>query len=186
MKKTVSFLLALIMICCMAVPAFAAENETLVTLTIDESVESYEVTIPPTITLEAAAFATDGGGKTALNVTINKLSAVWSTEFRIYVTSQNGCYLVNAEDSSKMISYVLVMATGVQMSGSGNNTTSKRDSYFFGSISDITDQELPYNTTSSYPDGWLISGYLCRNGNDAYPGGGTYTDTLTFTFKFSK
>lgn len=75
------------MICCMAVPAFAAENETLVTLTIDESLESYEVTIPPTITLDAAAFATDGSGKTALNVTINKLSAVWSTKFYIYVTS---------------------------------------------------------------------------------------------------
>ncbi len=79
MKKTVSFLLALIMVCCMAVPAFAAENQTVVTLMVDESQESYEVTIPPTITLDAVKFATDGGGKTALNVTIEKLSAVWST-----------------------------------------------------------------------------------------------------------
>ena len=79
MKKTVSFLLTLILLCCMAVPAYAADTRnTEVSLTVDESLESYEVTIPPTITLDAAAFATNGGGKTALNVTINKLSAVWS------------------------------------------------------------------------------------------------------------
>ena len=104
MKKTASFLLALIMVCCMAVPAFAAENETLVTLTVDESQESYEVTIPPTITLDAVEFATNGGGKTALNVTIEKLSAVWSTRFYIYVASKNGFNLVNTEDPSNTIS----------------------------------------------------------------------------------
>ena len=45
MKKTVSFLLALILLCCIAVPAFAAENETLVTLTVDESLESYYMSL---------------------------------------------------------------------------------------------------------------------------------------------
>ena len=37
------------------------------------------------------------------------------------------------------------------------------------------DQGLPYNT----------NGYLYRVGSDAYPGSGTYTDTLTFTFAFA-
>ena len=46
MKKTVSFLLALIMVCCMAVPAYAADTRnTEVSLTVDESLESYYMSL---------------------------------------------------------------------------------------------------------------------------------------------
>lgn len=183
MKKTVSFLLALILLCCIAVPAFAAENETLVTLTVDESLESYEVTIPPTLTLDAAAFARHGEGKTALNVTINKLSAVWSTRFNIYVASKNGFNLVNTEDPSKVIPYVCCCANDVNIES--HDSAGKVYTYYNNdSISYILNQGLPYNTTRSYSDGTLIKGYLYRDGNDAYPGSGTYTDTLTFSFAF--
>jgi hypothetical protein len=181
MKKTVSFLLALIMVCCMAVPAFAAENQTLVTLTIDESMESYEVTIPPTITLDAVAFATDGGGKTALNVTINNLSAVWSTKFYIYVTSKNGFNLVNTEDPSKVIPYGCYCPSCKIITKATAGEAYQFNWYY---ISDILDKGLPLNTTSSSGDE-LLGGYLYRDGSDTYPGGGTYTDTLTFTFEFS-
>lgn len=182
MKKTVLFLLALIMVCCMAVPAFAAENETLVTLTVDESLESYEVTIPPTITLDAATFAQQGGGKTALNVTINKLSAVWSTKFYIYVASKNGFNLVNTEDSSKVIPYGCFCANNITITSNNNagKTYPYLDCY---DISYILNQGLPYNTSG--PDNDRLNyGYLYRDGSDAYPGSGTYTDTLTFTFAF--
>lgn len=184
MKKTVSFLLALIMVCCMAMPAFAAENETLVTLTVDESLESYEVTIPPTITLDAAAFATDGGGKTALNVTIKKLSAVWSTRFNIYVASKNGFNLVNTEDPSKVIPYVCCCANDMNIVSNADAVGKVYTYYNNDSISYILNQGLPYNTTRSYSGGGLMHGYLYRYGSDAYPGSGTYTDTLTFTFAF--
>ena len=185
MKKALSFLLALVLICCAAVPAFAADNKTLVTLTIDEALESYEVTIPPTITLDAAAFATNGGGKTALNVTINKLSAVWSTNFRIYVASKNGFKLVNTEDPSKVIPYGCHCPNNISLTSNDNagkvySYTSTSDS----DISDILNQGLPYNTTHSSGSN-LYSGYLYRDGSDAYPGSGTYTDTLTFTFAFA-
>lgn len=184
MKKTVSFLLALIMICCMAVPAFAAENETLVTLTVDESLESYEVTIPPTITLDAAAFATNGGGKTALNVTINKLSAVWSTRFNIYVASKNGFNLVNTEDPSKVIPYGCFCANSMTITSNADAVGKVYTYYDNDSISYILNQGLPYNTSG--PDNDRLNyGYLYRYGSDAYPGSGTYTDTLTFTFAFS-
>lgn len=184
MKKTVSFLLALIMVCCMAVPAFAEENQTLVTLTVDESRESYEVTIPPTITLDAVAFATDGGGKTALNVTIEKLSAVWSTRFYIYVASKNGFNLVNTEDSSKVIPYACCCPTNFNIVSNADEV-GKVYTYFDNyDISYILNEGLPYNTTRSFSGG-LNSGYLYRYGSDAYPGSGTYTDTLTFTFAFA-
>ena len=188
MKKTLSLLLALILVCCMAVPAFASDNKTLVTLTIDEALESYEVTIPPTITLDAAAFATDGGGKTALNVTINKLSAVWSTKFYIYVASKNGFNLVNTEDPSKVIPYGCRCPNNISLTS--NDTAGKVYSYTSSSgsnsdISYILNQGLPYNTTHSYSDGTPSNGYLYRYGSDAYPGSGTYTDTLTFTFAFA-
>ena len=183
MKKTVSFLLALIMVCCMAVPAVAAENETLVTLTVDESLESYEVTIPPTITLDAAAFATNGGGKTALNVTINKLSAVWSTRFNIYVASKNGFNLVNTEDPSKVIPYGCFCANSMTITSNADAVGKVYTYYDNDSISYILKQGLPYNTSG--PDNDRLSyGYLYRDGSDAYPGSGTYTDTLTFTFAF--
>ena len=185
MKKTVSFLLALIMVCCMAVPAYAADNEMLVTLTVDESLESYEVTIPPTITLDAAAFATDGGGKTALNVTINKLSAIWSTRFNIYVASKNGFNLVNTEDPSKVIPYGCFCANSMTITSNADAVGKVYTYYDNDSISYILNQGLPYNTTHSYSNGGPMYGYLYRDGSDAYPGSGTYTDTLTFTFAFS-
>lgn len=177
MKKTLSFLLALIMICCMAVSAYADGNEMLVSLTVDETLESYEVVIPPIITLDAATFATNGGGKTPLNVTISKLTAIWSTDFSIFVTSKNGCYLVNTEDSSKMIPYLLTTPVGNKRNGFDNKTIPTEDSYFSESIA-ILQERLPYNTTDT------SGGYIERYGSDAYPGGGTYTDTLTFTFEF--
>ena len=183
MKKTVSFLLALIMICCMAVPAYAAENETLVTLTVDESLESYEVTIPPTLTLDPATFARHGEGETALNVTIDKLTTVWSTSFLISVKSKNKFCLVNTEDSSKMIEYSLRCNGNYYTSDNSSSTVP----YFSGKISDISavlEKGQSYNTTVTTSDG-LQSGYLARWGSDAYPGSGTYTDTLIFTFAFS-
>ena len=51
-------------------------------------------------------------------------------------------------------------------------------------ISYILNQGLPYNTSDPYSDGTARKGYLYRYGSDAYPGSGTYTDTLTFTFAF--
>ena len=52
------------------------------------------------------------------------------------------------------------------------------------SISYILNQGLPYNTSG--PDNDRLNyGYLYRDGSDAYPGSGTYTDTLTFTFAVS-
>ena len=184
MKKTVSFLLALILLCCIAVPAFAAENETLVTLTVDESLESYEVTIPPTLTLDAAAFARHGEGKTALNVTINKLSAVWSTRFNIYVASKNGFNLVNTEDPSKVIPYGCFCANSMTITSNADAVGKVYTYYDNDSISYILNQGLPYNTSG--PDNDRLNyGYLYRYGSDAYPGSGTYTDTLTFTFAFS-
>ena len=183
MKKTVSFLLALILLCCMAVPAFAAENETLVTLTVDESLESYEVTIPPTITLDAAAFAQQGGGKTALNVTINELTTVWSTKFYIYVASKNGFNLVNTEDPSKVIPYGCFCANSITVESNADAVGKVYPYLDCYDISYILNQGLPYNTSG--PDNDRLNyGYLYRDGSDAYPGSGTYTDTLTFTFEF--
>ena len=181
MKKTVSFLLALILLCCMAAPAYAADNEMLVTLTIDESLESYEVTIPPTITLDAAAFATDGGGKTNLNVTINKLSGASSKEFYVLFTSQNGFNLVNTEDSSKVIPYQCKAPNGASFNPD-DFTAGKEYYYYTTTVSAMLSNGMPYNTSERPTIRW---GYICRYGSDAYPGGGTYTDTWTFTFKFN-
>lgn len=67
-----------------------------------------------------------------------------------------------------------------------NHNAGKVYSYFgCFDISDILNEGLPYNTTRSYSGGGLMNGYLYRYGSDAYPGSGTYTDTLTFTFAFS-
>lgn len=167
MKKTLSLLLALILVCCAAAPAFAADNETLVTLTVDESLESYEVTIPPTITLDAKSFAK--GTKTPLNVTINKITAVWSKYITINCSSENGMKLVSTENSSNQIPYHLYCSSNF------DHGTETEAHYFNAEIESLT---LPYNTSSK--GGGCIFGYLDEN-----PEIGTYTDTLTFTIKFS-
>ena len=168
MKKALSFLSALVLICCMAVPAFAADNrETVVSLDVDEALESYEVTIPPTITLDAKSFAS--GTKTPLNVTINSITAVWSKYITINCSSKNGMELVSTKDSSNQISYHLYCSDNFDH---GSETAAH---YFNAEIESLT---LPYNTSSK--GGGCIFGYLDEN-----PEIGTYTDTLTFTIKFS-
>ena len=180
MKKTVSFLLALIMVCCMAVPAYAADNEMLVTLTVDESLESYEVTIPPTITLDAAKFA--NGEETVMKAELTSISAIWSKYIKIYFSSQNGFYLVNTEDNSKKIGYTFQTADLVSYSASD---TVKGGSYFSRSIEELEGKsDGDFSGTSHLP--YDISGKISTKYNDfAIPGSGTYSDTLTFTIELS-
>lgn len=186
MKKTVSFLLALIMICCMAVPAYAADTRnTEVSLTIDESLESYEVTIPATITLDAAKFA--NGKVTVMKAELTSISAIWSKYIKIYFSSQNGFYLVNTEDSSKKIGYTFQAADSMEY-----NPTDTKDyageklEYFSSSIESLDGTVTPGNPSGRTFLPYDISGEISTKGNDfAIPGSGTYSDTLTFTIELS-
>lgn len=181
MKKTVSFLLALILLCCMAVPAYAADTRnTEVSLTVDESLESYEVTIPATITLDAAKFA--NGEKTVMKAELTSISAIWSKYIHIDFSSQNGFYLVNTEDSSKKIGYTFQTADLVSYSASD---TVKGGSYFSRSIEYLEGKsDGDFSGTSHLP--YDISGEISTKGNNfAIPGSGTYSDTLTFTIELS-
>ena len=186
MKKALSFLLTLILICCMAVPAFAADNqETLVSLEIDGSLESYEITIPATITLDAAKFAS--GKETVIKAELTSISAIWSKYIKIYFSSQNGFYLVNTEDSSKKIGYTFDAAD--LLSYSPSDTTDyagKEFPYFSSSIASLDGTVTSGNPTGiSYLPYDISSKISTKYIDFVFPGSGTYTDTLTFTIELS-
>ena len=160
MKKIITFTLAFVLCLCMTMTAFASGNQTVVSLEVDENLESYELVIPATVSI-------DPGEKTgSVEVKLENVELIWTKTINVYVNSSNpdhesdlGAFLVNTADSEKKIHYKL---------------TSGMNQWYIG-------QEMV--TLSHY---WEDREYLTVGGaiqlevDGAYPGSGTYTDTLTF------
>lgn len=152
MKKIITVLLAFVLLLSMTMTAFAADNQTEISLTLDESMESYELVIPATISVDLSQ------AETQIPVKINNVSLVWSDYVYLYVSSANpdtesglGAFLVNTEDANKKIHYKMYCPADY----AGTETLVGKTSIAF-----ITNMAIEV-------DG-------------EFPGSGIYTDTLTF------
>ena len=168
MKKLMAIVLCVACFMSFAISAAAATadtKETVVSLELDPTMETYTLTIPATVSI-------DPSEKSAtLNVTLSDVNFIWSTDLGVRVTAknidvQNGCsYLVNTEDSSKKIRYT---------------ATNTED----GNVLFDQAEELVASVSRYEQGGEMVTNI--QNGkiefvvDGDYPGAGTYTDTLTF------
>ena len=171
MKKIISLLLATALFMSMTVTAFAADNQTVISMEIDESMESYELVIPATVSIDPAVKT----GK--VEVKIQDINLVWHESIGLYVKAQNtdetGSYLINTTDTSKKIAYNILLGTGVIYSAAESGANTPRGVW--------TNQYKYDEDTQSWIANYREEINLTVTGD--YPGSGTYTDTLTFTVK---
>lgn len=169
MKKLIAILLCMACVLSTAIPALAAENEdtrqTVVSLELDPSMESYTLTIPANITIDPAKKSA------TLNVTLEDVSLFWYDELYVYAAPANhdsvngGSYLVNTEDTTKKIHYTLTAYSGEELGSLEGKVCA---AYY--------EKNEPY----------LGSGDMTIVVDGEYPGAGTYTDTLTFSVVLSR
>lgn len=160
MKKIISLLVATVLFMSMTVTAFAANNQTVISMEIDESMESYELVIPATVSIDPAV-------KTgSVEVKFEDVELVWTTSLKVYVNSSNpdntsgkGAFLVNSLDGNKKIHYNIQSGMGEIYKGNEMLTLD----YFWAG----TEYIVQGNSIKLTVDG-------------TYPGSGIYTDTLTF------
>ena len=171
MKKLIAILLCMASVLSMTIPVFATEEEdirtTVVSMTLDPSMESYTLTIPPTITIDPAKKSA------TLNVTLEDVTLVWHDALYVYAAPANhdsvngGSYLVNTEDTTQKIHYTLEAYSGAELGSSEGKVCAASYEKNVGGE--------PY----------LDSGDMTIVVDGKYPGAGTYTDTLTFTVELS-
>lgn len=162
MKKFMTFLAATVLSLSMTATVFAGNNQTVVSMEIDESIENYELVIPPTLKLDPVE-------KTGtLKIELKNVNLVWSNGIHVYVNSANpdtesgkGAFLVNTQDSNKKIHYNFY--AGLNQLYKGEELMTLDYFYDQGSNSYLTQD----NGIRITVDG-------------QYPGGGTYADTFTF------
>ena len=154
MKKIISIILATVLLFGMTMTVFGADNQTEINLTLDESMESYELVIPASVPVDLSQ------DETRFNVRIQNISLVWNERVKIYVSSANpdlesgmGAFLVNTEDTSKKIHYNMYVG-GPEYQGKETFMGMATSTSYIGAVDIIVDGE--------------------------FPGSGTYTDTLTF------
>lgn len=160
MKKIISLLVATVLLMSMSVTAFAAENQTVISMEIDENMESYELVIPATVSIDPAV-------KTgSVEVKLENVELVWTTCLKVYVNSSNpdnesglGAFLVNTVDSGKKIHYKLTSGMNQWYRGNEMQTL---EYYFEGGQYISVGKPIQIEVDGTYP------------------GSGIYTDTLTF------
>lgn len=158
MKKLLSLMLCFALLLGLATTVYATGNTTTVSLEVPN--ESYTLKIPATVTIDATS-------KTgSVTVEVADVNLIWSTGLRVVMTAQNavagetGSYLVNAESDNKIHYNLKASFDG--------------DSYKAGESFDV----LRTDSRNSETITLTVDG--------AYPGAGTYTDTLTFTVETYK
>lgn len=168
MKKTLMLILCIILAINMAIPAFASES-TLVSLTLDETMEEYTLTIPDSIAIDLSEKSA------VIDVTLSDVTLIWSNHLSVKVTAENavdgtdGSHLVNSDNSDLKIHYTinnlinnqqnLDLSSGVRVASYTKGTAGMQDTSQNGKLKLLVDGK--------------------------YPGAGTYTDTLTFTVTLS-
>ena len=171
MKKVIFLLLTIIAVLSMSLTVFAADNQTEISLTLDENMESYELVIPATVSIDPAVKA----GK--VDVKIQDINLVWNKGINLYVKAKNtdvsgatSSYLINTEDVSKKIAYRIHL---------GNNIVYNATERAYDEEIGLLTNTYEYN---EYTSSWARHAEeinLVIEGD--YPGSGTYTDMLTFS-----
>ena len=164
-------MLVVVTVMSMTMTAFAANNQTEISLTLDESMESYELVIPATVTIDPAEKA----GK--VEVKIQDINLVWNKGINLYVKAKNtdesgatSSYLINTSDASKKIAYRIHL---------GNNIVYNATEPAYDEEVGLLTNTYEYNEYTSSWARYDEEINLVVEGD--YPGSGTYTDTLTFS-----
>ena len=171
MKRILTLTAAFLLVLSMSLTAFAANNQTEVSLTLEENMETYTLVIPPTVIISPA----EKTGK--VEVKIQNINLVWSKGINLYVKAQNSdangdysSFLINAEDSSKKIGYDIYLGSNILYSAKEYSYNTER-----GLLTNIYSPEEYSDSWARYPE------EINLKVTGEYPGSGTYTDTLTFT-----
>lgn len=171
MKKIISLILAIVTVMSMSLTAFAANNQTEISLTLDESMESYELVIPATVTIDPA----EKTGK--VEVKIQNINLVWNKGINLYVKAANddpdadvSSYLINTEEPNKKIGYKLHLSSSIVYYA---------DNRLYDAEIGLLSNVYRAQDTSEIRALYAEEVNLVIHGD--YPGSGTYTDTLTFT-----
>ena len=162
MRKIITVLLAFALVLGMTMTAFASDNQTEISLTLDEGMETYELVIPATFNLNPD----DKGQEVRVPLEVKNINLVWSKELHVYVNSANpddelGAFLVEKTNPSKKIHYKMYSGMGPDYVGEEMITYR----YYYDERSN----------TFLYTGGGV---FIEVDGE--YPGSGTYIDTLTF------
>lgn len=167
MRKILSLVLCIVLMLCMAIPASAEETAgtTVISLTVDPTMESYTLTIPADVTIDPT---TKSG---TVSVTLSDVTFAWSTELHVYASSANDWHLVNQEDATKTIQYR--MKTNLNGTNSSSGKTLEVANCKMREREAGMVQEYNENQNNTMNNALTIL--------ETYPGAGTYTDTLTFT-----
>lgn len=169
MKKFLTLFLALCLLMgvCIAETTITGDGEgatgqTLVTLTVDRSMDSYTVTIPPTVIIDPAT------KKGSMSITLNKgFELISCNSLSIKMKSNNDCVLIN-EDGTQSVEYWIYLNSAPQTAcnyGGGLTTlltVNKGADATIDRVYEMTPQ-IRYDL----------------------PTAGVYTDTLTFTVSVS-
>ena len=160
MKKYVTILIAMALLFSMSMTVFAETTKTTTVSFTVEDTESYVLQIPSDITIDSTT------KKAELNVTLTNVNLIWSKDISVYVDSANpvgsgkeGAFLVNENDQDKKIQYRIESYVGQYYAASPMVVYAK--------------------SAESHPR----HGKLFLEVDGAYPGSGTYKDTLTFTVR---
>lgn len=134
-----------------------ASGETLVSLTIDRSLDSYTVIIPPTVVIDTV---TEEGEMDVVLESGYKL--ISGNKIKVTVSSANGCKLINEDNSNswvyKLTYYEENMPHWIGSAGQ----------FKIIEVTKTSDATIDHSITL-YPK------------VDGLPTAGVYTDTLTFT-----
>ena len=176
MKKLIALLLCLALLLGFSVVAQAkteTEMETQeveVSLELDPTMETYTLVLPATVELDP--FTKEG----SLEIGITAANLVWSDGIEIGCKAENAAMLNGDELGSYSYSSYLV-----------NSETNERIGYFL--YNNGGDRMDPLKTSESVffceKEFGPYSGIICFEipEGQAFPGSGTYSDTLTFTVK---
>lgn len=157
MKKLLSLMLCLVLLMGLATTAYAADNETIVSLEVPP--ETYILKIPPTVTIDATS------KENTFTVAVEDVNLIWSSQIIVKYEAANaidgetGSYLLNS-DSGKKIPYTIANGYNAHYQKGKTNTALEANGNATATMKLFIDEEF------------------------TYPGAGTFTDTLTFSVSF--
>ncbi len=179
MKKTISFILALVMMLCMASTALAADVQTTLTLTV-ESPFTYTLNVPATLNLNEAAYV----DSERLSYDFNNTISTTSTELLAHHPSyREGVYIFKVGENYYRLNVTATcegLKSGTKTIESGIYTGGTN--YYGTSFT----QTAWFNSDGSmFPNAANFRYYVNRSSMiDAEPG--DYTDTITWTVTSEK
>ena len=165
MKRLISILLVCVLLSCSAAAQYEdlpVAGSSVVSVTVDDAQESYELSIPAlgATTIDAAS------GSGSMTVSLENVNLQWSSKVLVFYQSSNpdtengeGAYLVHQTNPNQKVHYTITnQQTGFSYMENGENLAAQ-----------YTGEDDPWQSCT-----------LDIEIDGTYPAPGTYSDTLTF------